>query len=978
MNMKNRFKNPFGRKSGSPSCLRKKPINYVHLGFWIPFLSVGLALLFRAFLFTRNPETRFSLLYSDSLFQYFPFFKMLRASILSGEGLLYTWNIGMGMDYLGLIAYYLGSPLNFLSVLVPENLLIEYFTFLQPVRIGLAGLFFALMLEKIFRKNDLSVPLFASFYATCAWVFGYMWNSMWMDTFALLPLVVLGTYELLKNRKFLLYTVSLFLSVAINYYIGLFTCIFTLLVFICYQISCCTNFKRFMTDLGLMAVFTVIALSMTFFITLPTLASLMTTSSSVNYFPTDFSLNIASENTLPGLFDAMKQVATNAFVLIHPNYMEAEGLPNIYCGVVALVLAILFLTCKQIKWRERICCLVLLLFLNISFILRQLDYVWHGFHFTNCIPYRFSFLYSFVLVFMAYKAWLLRHRIRPWQVAFTAAAVLVMFVFSSRFEQSVAYLTDITFQESILILLRNWRFSLQDIKDLVHLLGMDTFFVLANIFLLAMYLIPLAVQSFRKPLLKLKDRTAKQQYFKKLKTRRSVCSVILVCTVAAELLLNVFFFGITVNCANVYDYPEDAEDTAGAIAWLEQQEDELFYRSALAQPYLVNNGALHGFNGLSTFSSSANSAVSHLMDTLGYTARRSANTYKYCENGPISSMFLNLKYVFKAEDDTQNSTFFTDIYQSGAIVLQQNNYYLPLGFMVDPALAELSFDDVGDRFEFQDQLLSAALGEEVSAWNTITTESSDLLIESTANVTLTKETIDDIYSYTSNKSGGNIVYTFTASEAGYFAVYTGMTERNAITVSYDDGSGFTTVYTGTYEMSNIRGVCPVQPGDQVRVTVSCDPDATGKVYILGGIMDISVADYAYEKLSQSTMEITSFENTKIEGTVTCQEDGLMYTSIPQNNGNWRVYVDGEETQPTLIGDVMIGVMLTEGEHTVTFRYQNKAFLIGCVISAVSLCLFLAICWFVYRFPKKYPEKYEKLKAAKEAKKAIPQETQEQQ
>ena len=48
---------------------------------------------------------------------------------------------GMGMDYLGLISYYLASPLNFLSILVPEKWLLEFFSLLMPVKLGLAGLF---------------------------------------------------------------------------------------------------------------------------------------------------------------------------------------------------------------------------------------------------------------------------------------------------------------------------------------------------------------------------------------------------------------------------------------------------------------------------------------------------------------------------------------------------------------------------------------------------------------------------------------------------------------------------------------------------------------------------------------------------------------------------------------------------------------------------------------------------------------------
>ena len=58
----------------------------------------------------------------------------------------------------------------------------------------------------------------------------------------------------------------------------------------------------------------------------------------------------------------------------------------------------------------------------LSFLIRQLDYIWHGFHFPNMIPYRFSFLFSFVLLYMAYRGWLLRRRFRAAHIL--AAALL--------------------------------------------------------------------------------------------------------------------------------------------------------------------------------------------------------------------------------------------------------------------------------------------------------------------------------------------------------------------------------------------------------------------------------------------------------------------------------------------------------------------------------------------------------------------------
>ena len=71
----------------------------------------------------------------------------------------------------------------------------------------------------------------------------------------------------------------------------------------------------------------------------------------------------------------------------------------------------------------------------------------------------------------------------------------------------------------------------------------------------------------------------------------------------------------------------------------------------------------------------------------------------------------------------------------------------------------------------------------------------------------------------------------------------------------------------------------------------------------------------------------------------------MYTSIPQVNENWHVFVDGKEADITLIGDAMVGVMLETGEHTVTFRYQNKAFTTGLTVSIVCFVLFIAACGF---------------------------------
>ena len=86
----------------------KLNINYSVFGFLIPFIGMGLVLMFCTMALKQvYPNNVFSLLYSDCYHQYFPFFKAYRQAILSGESLLWNWDVGLGLDYVSLIAYYL-------------------------------------------------------------------------------------------------------------------------------------------------------------------------------------------------------------------------------------------------------------------------------------------------------------------------------------------------------------------------------------------------------------------------------------------------------------------------------------------------------------------------------------------------------------------------------------------------------------------------------------------------------------------------------------------------------------------------------------------------------------------------------------------------------------------------------------------------------------------------------------------------------
>ena len=124
----------------------KNKYPYLLFSFLAPFGSMMLLMLVAGY----TPFGNKSMLYSDMWHQYYPFFKAFRDTLREGKSLLYTWNVGMGLDYLGLIAYYLASPLNLLSALLPESWTLGYFGMLVPLKLGFAGLFFAYFLKKMF------------------------------------------------------------------------------------------------------------------------------------------------------------------------------------------------------------------------------------------------------------------------------------------------------------------------------------------------------------------------------------------------------------------------------------------------------------------------------------------------------------------------------------------------------------------------------------------------------------------------------------------------------------------------------------------------------------------------------------------------------------------------------------------------------------------------------------------------------------
>ncbi len=954
---------------------------YLFLAFFIPFL-----LMFIAFRIAGvSPFGKNQILVTDLWHQYYPFMVDYQDKLQHGGSLLWTWKSGGGTNYIALISYYLASPLNFFSVLVPADKLREFLYIITCIKIGLAGFFYALFLKMTFKRKDVSITAFGILYALCAFIMGYYWNIIWLDTIALLPLVIAGTFALLRHGRFKLYIIALALSVLANYYIGLFTCAFVLLVSIGYCIVEFKGWKNLLIQFLKTAGCSVVSLMMSAMLTLPAYFALGYTHSSDNTFPAQFAINIGSKADLGGVLEGIGKTIANSVAFTQPT--AKEGLPNIYCGVITIFLALLFFFCSKIKKRERIFCGGLLLFFMLSFIIRQLDFVWHGFHFPNMLPHRFSFLYSFVLIYMAFRVFM---HIDDIKLVSVIGAILAFAVYlgiaTTYFDGETVKLSPIFENQKpdpVLIsgllglILAAWilLYSLRrTIPRLALVIGTSALGVAAavlvltsgsllnsvvsqpaeNGFYIFIAVIILLLTAASALLLHSKEMNANHEMTK------VVLSVLLLILALVEGMFSAASGVKTVGVTDSSSYPLGTQDTLNCVAQVEQLEKDTIDlpRTEVNKYHTLNDNALIGADGISMFNSMTNKSITAYMEKFGICGWVASNRYTYQESSPFTNLMLNLKYIIAPYGAYLDTTHNELAYQSGNVKLMRNKYYLPQGFMVNSELSKYNVDTaLSNPMDNQNQMFRQATGLEGNIYEylqpvSMSSGSDAASIESKNFGSVT-------YSSSSGNEGYDINYK--ASKDGVAVAYlSGSTENVSLRVNNSEKIGY------YIKRPFIMMIGDVKAGDTITMHCSMNNSPSGTLTAYCAMFNDALFQKGYEKLSQSTLSATKVEDACIEGTIDVKEDGLFYTSISYSKG-WKATVDGVETEITPVGGAMLAFPLSKGSHTVKLTYTPEGFIPGVILTLIAIVIFVMMILIIPKRRKVFAKAYAKLDARAEAK-----------
>ena len=209
--------------------------NYLLFCFFIPVVFM-LALYVLAV--RLHPFGDGSVLVLDMNGQYVYYFEAFREAVFGDGSLVYNFSRALGGEFLGIYFYYLASPLSFIVLLFPKEMILDALITMVIIKTGLSGLTFGFYLHKRTEiKNKLSIVLFSALYALCSYAIVYQSNTMWIDAMIWLPIITFAIEELVRKKRFLLYVVSLTVTIVSNFYIGYMVCIYSAMYFVYYCLS---------------------------------------------------------------------------------------------------------------------------------------------------------------------------------------------------------------------------------------------------------------------------------------------------------------------------------------------------------------------------------------------------------------------------------------------------------------------------------------------------------------------------------------------------------------------------------------------------------------------------------------------------------------------------------------------------------------------------------------------------------------------
>ncbi|MEG0733185.1 MAG: YfhO family protein [Vagococcus sp.] len=587
-----------------------------------------------------------NLMVSDLGSQYLPFLNAFKRFMTEGGENLYSFANGIGGPMEATIAYYLMSPFNFISLLFPYNMMPVAVLLIITLKIACMSLTMYTYLDLHYRQSNWLTQAFSLAYSLCGFVVVYLLNFMWLDVLILFPLLVLGLERLWHEKKYGLYGVTLFFSILTNYYLGYMVCIFAVMysVFIYYlkfERKPAKSIKEFTKRWRLFFVTSLLSGLSTAFMLIPAILGMLQTGKS-SFHMQDFLLKPRFG------FEVFSQMGLGTI-----NYdIRLDHLPMIYSGVFVWLLAFLYFTLPIVPKRKKRAMAALLTVIYFSFFFEMFNTVWHMFQSPAGFPYRNAFIFSFILIKLAYETYL------------------------------YARLTeDKTIVKKRLVLAGSTFTVLLTIGQLFLIFQSDSSYLLSNTyFVLNIVIVWILVFVLR---------------LKFTKTSYLWRWVLLLC-VGLELGGNLWISMKDIPFGNQEQYAKMYNEQEMLVKHLESGRDDLFRINQKIDTNMMgyneinngyNNPMLFGYSGVSSYTSTLDSKVQNTLTDLGLYSKNERR-FSYVDESQVANLLLNVNY-------TINPKFIDNkelLEEQALSNIYKNSEAIGAAFLAPKALKEVSLE----------------------------------------------------------------------------------------------------------------------------------------------------------------------------------------------------------------------------------------------------------------------------------------------
>lgn len=827
----------------------------------------------------------------DLYHQYGPLFSEFYDRLTGGESLIYSWNTGLGMPFLGNFYNYLSSPLSFIVLLFGHKNTFEAVAALIAIKAVLSSMSMANYLKKSQNINSPLICAFGILYAFSGFFIAYYWNVMWIDAMYILPFVVLGIERIIDKGKSGTYLLSLIYCIFSNYYIGYMVCIFSCVYFVYYYVckfdeikikrknlQINTRFEKiknlFILNSGVKFAFASICAALILvFMLFPLVYILSSSSATKGTFPKEFKFYFT-------IFDFL----ANHIASLEPTIRSSGDvvLPNIYCGTLTVLLIPIYIFSNKISSKEKIASTVLLVFMFFSFNVNYLNFIWHGFHFPNDLPYRQSFMYSFILVILAFKA-IKNIEFTDRKTIIASAAGLIAFI---------VLVQEITSNNA------------------------SNISVYLSIAFILLFTVILGLMQSKK-----------NQAF--------ALSVMVACSVTAEAVSasTEHYVANQTKSSFTIDY-DDFKDIQNTV---HSKNTDLFFREETTKSRARMDPSWFDYNGISVFSSMAYEKTANLQKYLGLYGNK-INSYTYNPQTPIYNSFFSLKYVYDKNSYIGENDNYTKIAENDMFAAYQNNYFLNIAFPVSADIESFNAADAKNPVEAQEQLFKATTGID-GIFNRI--YNYEILYSNIMTVSdFEKE--NESFTLTKLDSSGTASATILIESPVNDNVYIYVYSRNVENVVV-----YSPVIQNTMTVSDgyILDVGKHEIGDEISVEIPLKDDvSSAQLEFCAFTIDKEKFNAGFETLKNGQIEYDKFDETYIKGKYNAQDNEVLFTSIPYDKG-WNVYIDGKKVSKDgiiAISDALLGVKTTAGTHEIVFKFEIPYYTQWVTFSAVFTVILLLL------------------------------------